>query len=170
MTRLKDLVHRSALRTRFAGETEVGSSAQVFEVEGLTIPAGTDWVFNAPLVLGTFQWPTPDQGVSVEAYMELSTSHDGNDECGLRLGTPFDVIDVSVFLTSVGFGAPVGPIWDGTVFTVMTAANIYSGDTTVVPVTPPGVGYVYISAAALSGGGTTREIHIVRARAVLQVI
>lgn len=54
--RLKDLVHRSALRNRAAGESvvglPVGMDYRVFEVTGLTIPEGTD--FTEPMEIGTF--------------------------------------------------------------------------------------------------------------------
>lgn len=85
MTRLKDLVHRSALRNRSAGETEVGSSAQTFEQTDFTIPAGTDW--SAGHELATFAVTSPlfiaGLWVAIEAPLFAE------DDVRLRIGQTF---------------------------------------------------------------------------------
>lgn len=71
---LRELVWRSALRSRAAGDVEVGGlSPQVFEVADLVIPSGTDWNVT-PHVIGSFTAKITDM-IRWRIYLEWDSNH-----------------------------------------------------------------------------------------------
>lgn len=82
--RLSDLVHRSALRNRTAGDAEVSSfSPKVFEVTDLTIPAGTDWGVEMHM-LGQIEVP-PARLLVLNFYLEMADPVPGGNRVDLAM-------------------------------------------------------------------------------------
>lgn len=161
MSRLIDLVHRSALRSRAAGQQEVGSSVQVFEVADLTIPAGTLWRSEAYLLHSLDL--EDSNGITWAFYLETVAPLPAGHVLRLDLGDSRNSHD-----SNDPISTPLSP-GDTTALTsgYDTFWNLRSHF-----LDPPVAftGYVQIVAAGPGDNPTTTDITIVRARAAFQVI
>lgn len=158
MTRLKDLVHRSALRTRSAGDSEVGlpigMDYQVFEITDLTIPAGTDWssaahVFGSAVLpaSGAVSWVRTLELAAAPGASTVTLRCDGN---GFALVTATSVTGTD--------------LWNERTTTFSSLAFADPADTEAAIHGP-----ISFAAQILTDGPTAADITIVRARVAFLV-
>lgn len=170
--RLKDLVHRSALR-RGAGETEVGNaSTQVFEVTDLLIPSGTDW--HAGHAIGTFALPART-GMVVSLALDLASPLPATGEI-LAVEAWGPELDASQAAFTYGYlstdelpgalryrygavSSDLGTSWNTSHFVAVSAEP-----TTDDP------GTVHVGFVTSGGTPPTEDITVVRARASFLVV
>lgn len=133
MPKLRDIVWRSALRSR-AADLDV-LSPQVFEVTDLLIPAGTDWS-TVPHTIGEFTWPV-GRAFILALSLEAASPPAAGDEILIEVDTPdvgstmggeLRITSTSGLLLQNGavYGAPPHPdddTWEVHLFTnrVLTA-------------------------------------------------
>lgn len=147
MTMLKDLVRRSAWRSRAAGEVEI--APQVFEVTDLFIPAGTDW--SAGHEIGAVEQVTGQLCVATAflsvAAVGAALSLEWREETSPVLGT---------------FSPMTGRYWSTDSFYGLIGDNDPSG-------AAPAPESLRWSAVLVTPGPTPAPITIVRATATLLV-
>lgn len=157
--RLKDLVHRSALRNRSAGETEVGFSPQVFEVTNLVIPAGTDWgdgTDGLAHVLGTLSALGVGQGIAYSIYLELAAVPNPD-------APSLQVVESRDDTFAQALAAQVFGRFNG----VDNGVEVPGSQQDVLAPLPPTVDW---RVQIVTFGPTTADITVVRARAAFLVI
>lgn len=150
--RLKDLVHRSALRTRLAGDSEVGLPTgmdyQVVEVTGVTVPAGADWSIDTgtPHLIDTIDIAHSYDILGLSTYLEIDA--EVGDSATLQVS--WTEGDIGVQLVSIsGSGAvevntefDIGPLIGFTApsiinssFPVPLAVRLLTGAEAAAPIT-----------------------------------